>query len=42
MPAAVTLLVTASGLTVAGLGSAPLGLLAGLLVLRVVRPAKSD
>jgi benzoate membrane transport protein len=36
-PAAVTLLVTASGVTLAGLGSAPLGLAAGLLVLAVLR-----
>lgn len=38
VPAAVTLLVTASGLTALGLGAAPLGLLAGLLVLVVLRP----
>ena len=38
VPAAVTLLVTASGLTAMGLGSAPLGLLAGLVVLVVLRP----
>ena len=38
-PAAVTLLVTASGVTLAGLGSAPLGLAAGLLVLAVLRRA---
>ena len=38
VPAAVTLLVTASGLTAVGLGSAPLGLLAGLVVLVVLRP----
>lgn len=38
VPAAVTLLVTASGLTAVGLGSAPLGLLAGLVVLVLLRP----
>jgi benzoate membrane transport protein len=38
-PAAVTLLVTASGVTLAGLGSAPLGLAAGLLVMTVLRRA---
>lgn len=38
VPAAVTLLVTASGLTAVGLASAPLGLLAGLVVLVVLRP----
>lgn len=37
LPAAVTLLVAASGTTVAGLGSAPLGLLAGLVLLLVLR-----
>jgi len=36
-PAAVTLLVTASGVTLAGLGSAPVGLVAGLLVMVVLR-----
>lgn len=35
-PAAVTLLVTASGVTLAGLGSAPLGLAAGLLVMALL------
>ena len=38
-PAVVTLLVTASGVTVLGLASAPLGLAAGLLVRAVLRSA---
>lgn len=37
LPAVVTLLVAASGTTAAGLGSAPLGLLAGLVLLLVLR-----
>ncbi len=37
LPAVVTLLVAASGTTAAGLGSAPLGLLAGLVLLRLLR-----
>ncbi len=37
LPAAVTLLTAASGTTAAGLGSAPLGLLAGLVLLAVLR-----
>jgi benzoate membrane transport protein len=39
VPAVVTLLVTASGVTLLGLASAPLGLAAGLLVRAVLRPA---
>lgn len=37
LPAAVTLLVAASGVTALGLGSAPLGLVAGLVLLLVLR-----
>ena len=37
-PAAVTLLVSASGVTVLGLGAAPLGLLAGGALLLLDRP----
>ncbi|RJK94278.1 benzoate/H(+) symporter BenE family transporter [Vallicoccus soli] len=40
LPAAVTLLVTASGVDVLGLGSAPLGLAAGLVLARLLRPAR--
>jgi benzoate membrane transport protein len=37
LPAVVTLLVAASGVTALGLGSAPLGLAAGLVLLLVLR-----
>ncbi len=38
LPAAVTLLVTGSGVTALGLGSAPLGLAAGLVLAALLRP----
>lgn len=38
LPAAVTLLVTGSGVTALGLGSAPLGLAAGMLLTALLRP----